>query len=93
MQHSKVEKEREKAIFQYVKALDRGDTEGIGTVLQAAENDPKLERIIREINLAYQEEEQVVTVKEEQAYDNYTEQFSALDCTPAPNAERDGRSQ
>lgn len=58
MQQPSVDKEREKAVYQYVTALDRGDMEGIGAVLEADVNDSELERIIREINLAYQEEEQ-----------------------------------
>lgn len=58
MPQSSVDTDREKAIHQYVTALDRGDMEGIGAVLKAAEKDPKLERIIREVNLAYQQEGQ-----------------------------------
>lgn len=64
MQQSSVDKEREKAIYQYVTALDRGDIEGIGAVLKAAEKDPELERIIREINLTYHKEEQVTLTEE-----------------------------
>lgn len=54
--------EREKAIFRYIQALDRGNIEGLGAVLEVALNDPELERIIREINLAYQEEEQITPI-------------------------------
>lgn len=54
--------EREKAIFRYIQALDRGNIEGLGAVLEVALNDPELERIIREINIAYQEEEQITPI-------------------------------
>lgn len=64
MQQASVYKEREKAVYQYVTALDRGEMEGIGAVLEAAENDPELERIIREINLTYHKEEQVTLTAE-----------------------------
>lgn len=58
MQKASVDKEREKAVYQYITALDRGDIEEIGIVLKAAEKDRELERIIREVNLAYQQEGQ-----------------------------------
>lgn len=58
------EVEREKAIFQYVTALDRGDMNGVGEVLEAALTDPELERIITEINVAYQQEEQITGVEQ-----------------------------
>lgn len=54
--------EREKAIFRYVQALERGDMEGVAAVLEAASLDPELERIITEINLAYIEEEQLTPI-------------------------------
>ncbi|WP_414620041.1 hypothetical protein [Calothrix sp. CCY 0018] len=53
---------REKAIHLYVQALDRGDMEVVAQILDAACDDPKLERIITEINSAYQEEEQLTPI-------------------------------
>lgn len=49
----------EKAIHLYIQALDRGDMEGVAQILDAACDNPELERIITEINSAYQEEEQL----------------------------------
>ncbi len=48
---------REKLIYRYVQAMDQGDVEEIAIVLEAALNDSELDRIITEIDLAYQEEE------------------------------------
>lgn len=53
---------REKAIHLYVQALDQGDMEVVAQILDAACDDPKLEQIITEINLAYQEEEQLTPI-------------------------------
>lgn len=53
---------REQAIHRYIQALDRGDMEGVAAVLEAACDNPELERIITEINLAYQEEEQITQI-------------------------------
>jgi|GEM_PF-1423993 len=53
---------REKAIHLYVQALDEGDMEVVAQILDAACNDPELERIITEINSAYQEEEQLTPI-------------------------------
>lgn len=39
MQQVNIEEEREKAVHQYVTALDRGDMNGIGAVLKAALTD------------------------------------------------------
>ena len=55
----KQEIEREKLIHKYVTSLDNGDMDGIIEVIDAACYDPELERIIHEIDLAYQEEEGV----------------------------------
>ena len=49
--------EREKAIYRYVQALDNGDLDSVAEVLELALCDQELERIIEEIDLAYQEEE------------------------------------
>jgi hypothetical protein len=47
---------REKALFKYTSALERGDFEVVTVVLQQAERDPLLEQMILEINEAYQVE-------------------------------------
>jgi len=52
---------RERLIHRYIQALDQGDMEGVASVLEAAVNDPELDRLISEINLAYQEEEQLIS--------------------------------
>lgn len=43
-------------IHRYVQALDQGDVEEIAAILEAALDDPELDRVIEEINLSYQEE-------------------------------------
>ncbi|KST68008.1 hypothetical protein [Mastigocoleus testarum] len=53
---------REKAIHLYVQALDRGEMEVVAQILDAACDDPELERIITEINSAYQEEEELTPI-------------------------------
>ena len=53
---------REKAIHLYVQALDEGDMEVVGKILDIACDDPELEEIITEINSAYQEEEQLTPI-------------------------------
>ncbi|NMG18572.1 hypothetical protein [Brasilonema bromeliae] len=53
---------REKAIQLYVQALDEGDMEVVAQILDIACDDPELEKIITEINLAYQEEEQITPI-------------------------------
>lgn len=50
---------REKAIYRYVTALDQGNIEDVVRVLEDAQNDPELDRIIMEINLAIEEEAQL----------------------------------
>ena len=62
MQKHNTDLSREKAIHRYIQALDLGDMEGVAAVLEAALDDPELERIITEINLAYQEEEQLTPI-------------------------------
>ncbi|MGC9522024.1 MAG: DUF4349 domain-containing protein [Anaerolineae bacterium] len=47
---------REKALYRYTSALDRGDFEAIAAVLEKAEADPALERMVLEINEAYESE-------------------------------------
>lgn len=56
---------RERAIHRYVKALDRGDMDGVAAVLQAAMNDAELGRLISEVNLAYQDEELLIPASED----------------------------
>jgi hypothetical protein len=53
---------REKTIHLYVQALDQGDMEVVAQILDTACDDPELERIITEINSAYQEEEQLTPI-------------------------------
>lgn len=48
---------REKLIYCYVQALDKGDMDGVAAVLEAALDDPELDRVLAEINMTYQEEE------------------------------------
>lgn len=47
---------RDRMIHRYVQALDQGDVEGIAAILEAALDDPELDKVIEEINLSYQEE-------------------------------------
>jgi len=60
MQHHQIVKKetilRERLIYRYVQAMDRGDVDGIAAVLKAALGDPELARIITEIDLAFIEE-------------------------------------
>ena len=56
---------REKLIYRYVQAMDQGDVEEIAAVLEAALDDPELDRIITEIDLAYQEEEKLIPIAQE----------------------------
>jgi hypothetical protein len=48
--------ERERLVHHYTRALDQGDADGIAVVLEAALDDPELDRIIEEIHLSFQEE-------------------------------------
>jgi hypothetical protein len=47
---------RERALYQYTSALDRGDFDAVAAVLQKAETDEVLERLILEVNQVYQAE-------------------------------------
>ncbi|MGB0383621.1 MAG: hypothetical protein ACPGWR_02260 [Ardenticatenaceae bacterium] len=47
------QQQREKAVFQYTTALERGDFESLSDVLQQAEEDVVLERMIMEVNEVY----------------------------------------
>ncbi|MEO8610240.1 MAG: SH3 domain-containing protein [Chloroflexota bacterium] len=47
---------REKLVFRYSSALERGDFEVISAVLREAENDPVLERMLHEMNDVYRAE-------------------------------------
>ncbi len=53
--------ERERLIHKYVTSLDNGDMDEVIEVLNAACYDPELERIVKEIDLHYQEEEGIAT--------------------------------
>lgn len=48
---------RERLIYRYVQAMDQGNAEEIDAVLEAALDDPELDRMIGEIDLALQGEE------------------------------------
>lgn len=48
--------EREKLLYRYTNALERGDFDTVAVVLAAAEYDAALERMILEINEVYQQE-------------------------------------
>jgi len=48
--------QREKLLYRYSSALERGDFETVAAVLGQAENDPAIERMILDLNTAYQEE-------------------------------------
>jgi hypothetical protein len=47
---------REKALYRYSSALDRGDFEGVSAVLKQAEQDAALERMLLEVNEVYRAE-------------------------------------
>lgn len=47
---------RERTLYCYSSALERGDFDTVASVLHAAEQDPALERMILEVNEVYQEE-------------------------------------
>lgn len=47
---------REKLLFQYHNALERGDFEAIGRILRLAEDDPALERLILDLHAALADE-------------------------------------
>jgi hypothetical protein len=47
---------REKAVYRYSSALDRGDFEGVSAVLEQAEQDAALERMLLEVNEIYRAE-------------------------------------
>jgi hypothetical protein len=48
--------EREKLLFRYSSALERGDFEALQTILRQAENDPVLEQMIWDVNEVYRTE-------------------------------------
>jgi hypothetical protein len=56
---------RDKLIYHYVQGLDTGDLDRVASVLEAAVEDPELDRLIAEINIAYQEEEQLAPLAAE----------------------------
>jgi hypothetical protein len=49
----------ERAVERYVRAVDDGDLDAISAVLEEAVESPELDRVIAEINLALQDEEQL----------------------------------
>jgi hypothetical protein len=49
--------DREKALYRYIRALDRGDLDMIAAVLEQAERDPALEQMILETHEAFLAEE------------------------------------
>lgn len=61
--------EREKAIYLYINALERGDFEQVGEILKQAETDPELEKMIDEAHEVFAEEEELSEpTEEEQAF-------------------------
>lgn len=56
---------RNRLIYQYVQGLDTGDLDCVASVLEAAMEDPELDRMIGEINLSYHEEEQLASLTAE----------------------------
>ncbi len=56
---------RDRAIHSYIRSLDQGDIDGIAAVIEAALNDPELDRLISEVNLAYQDEELLIPASED----------------------------
>jgi hypothetical protein len=57
--------QRERLIHQYVQGLDTGDLDRVANVLEAAMEDPELDRVLGEINLAFQEEQQLAPLAAE----------------------------
>lgn len=51
--HNKPKYTRERLVFRYVNALERGDLETVGVILEQAEQDAELERMILEVNDFY----------------------------------------
>jgi hypothetical protein len=54
--HNARQIEREKLLFRYSSALQRGDFEMVETVLREAQHDPALDELIAELNAAYEAE-------------------------------------
>jgi hypothetical protein len=48
--------EREKALYRYTSGLERGDFDAVAAVLEQAEEDEELERMLLEVNAAYRAE-------------------------------------
>jgi hypothetical protein len=55
--------EREKLLFRYSSALERGDFEALQTILRQAENDPVLEQMIWDVNEVYRTELPVTALR------------------------------
>jgi Zn-dependent peptidase ImmA (M78 family) len=74
---------RERAIHRYIVSLDKGDAEGVAAVLQAALDDPELDRLISEVDLAYQEEESLTPTSDDSrlvrrlAWEHFASAFEA----------------
>ena len=54
------DQDREKLVYKYVTGLDKGDFNRVEQVLEAAENDDELTRIILEVNQAMASESEAV---------------------------------
>ncbi len=52
---------REKDAYLYLCALDRGDFETVGAILERAQYDPKLEQIINDIHTAEMEDAEEIS--------------------------------
>lgn len=59
---------RERLMFRYVNALERGDLETVGVILEQAEQDAELERMILEVNDFYVSEQQEMIDERDAAF-------------------------
>lgn len=56
MNQQTVTRDREKALYRYIRGVDAGDLDEIAEVLRLAESDPILNQLVIEINQSYAEE-------------------------------------
>ncbi len=48
---------RDRALHRYIEAMERGDADGVAAILELAVDDSELDKLISEVNEAYEEEE------------------------------------
>ncbi len=65
--HPEARMEREKLLFRYSSALEDGDFETVSAVLRQAQADPQLERMLLELNQAYQDEPEQAEIQEQES--------------------------